>query len=148
MSKFYVVTRQDLSEGLQASQLLHAARVFQNEHPLIEEVWYRESNTVVLLTVPGVEQLVSLLDGADRRGIASSCFVDEDLGCFITAVAFEPGQAASELCRGLKLAFKEKICTDSSAAERRASTPVVAGSIPALCTVKERIRAWFKEIRG
>lgn len=94
-----MAVRQDLPPGLQAAQAVHAAIGFALEHPaLLPE-------TVILVGVPGEEELARLLDEANALSYAGFAVREPDLGNSLTALALEP--RAARLCRGLPLLLRE-----------------------------------------
>lgn len=105
MSKLYLITRRDLSPGAQLAQSVHAMREFVEEYPEIERVWYKNSNTIVILSVDTVDDLYYLVDKASELDIKFSRFFEPDLGNELTAIVLEPSENSKMLCRGLKLAL-------------------------------------------
>ena len=101
--KLYLVVRSDLSPGQQAIQACHALREFSEHHPVADQSWYAKSKTLVMLSVPDEDRLVSLQ--ADAKGLEVSCagFREPDLDDTLTAIALGPD--ARRLCRGLPLAL-------------------------------------------
>ena len=55
--KLYIVTRSDLSAGLQAAQCCHAISKFYEEHLLTAKDWYKCSNYICILSTESIEQL-------------------------------------------------------------------------------------------
>lgn len=104
--KLTVVVAACLPFGLQATQGMHAARQFAAEHPAIEQKWFEESNTLVLLSVADGQALQDLYGAAQCKGIKGSLYRDEDLGDDVTAIALEPSDGTRRLCRALSLAMK------------------------------------------
>lgn len=94
---------------------MHAAQAWQAEHPGAFERWHRESNTVVIVTVPSATVLVDISSRAAAAGATATEFRDDDLPTQLTAVAVGPPTDASaaalrgirRLCHRLQLAFKE-----------------------------------------
>lgn len=105
MKALRLVVRGDLPPGLQLAQACHAARLFAADHPVAEQTWYQESNTLAVLTVPDRAALVAIHDQAGRLGLRVSLFREPDLGDEPTAMAIEPGAFARRLCQGLPLAL-------------------------------------------
>lgn len=103
--KLYVVVRADLPPGLQLSQVLHAARQFQAEHTELEEVWFKSSNTVAILSVTQEEELKELLKKAHWAELKTSSFREPDLDNSLTAIALQPGNKSGKLLRRLPLAL-------------------------------------------
>ena len=107
--KLRVVTRRDLQVGAQATQACHAAIDFQHDHPEVALQWQTKSNYLALLTVADEEALIKLITKAILMGIKHTIFREPDLGNEITAVAFEPTDAAKKLTSSCPLMGKELI---------------------------------------
>lgn len=106
MKKLTIIVAACLPFGLQATQAMHAARQFAEEHPAVERRWFEESNTLVLLSVADGQALTDLYSAARCKGIKGSVFRDSDLGDEVTAIALEPSDGTRRLCRALSLAMK------------------------------------------
>jgi hypothetical protein len=102
----YVITRADLSPGYQAVQSMHALRQFTEEHPEIDQEWFKKSNYLGLLSVEDELALCKLIDKAVALGIKFSIFREPDIDNQITAIALEPGSKSKKLCQNIKLALK------------------------------------------
>lgn len=96
--------RGDLPPGLQASQAVHVAHAFAVAYAERFERWYRDSNTVVIVTADAAA-LEALLARTHAQAVPCATFVDDDLGEHVTAIALGPGNVARKLCCGLPLAF-------------------------------------------
>ena len=105
--KLRVVTRRDLTPSQQAVQACHSAIDFQHEHPEEARQWQTKSNYLALLTVADEEALIKLITKAILMGIKHTIFREPDLGNVITAVAFEPTDAAKKLTSSCPLLGKE-----------------------------------------
>lgn len=101
--KLFLVVRSDLSIAQQAVQIAHALSTFYHEHRLLEDKWYKDSQHLVLVSVPNRIELLKLVEKARRKGAAFSVFCEPDIGNEITAVALE--HKAKNLCSRLPLAF-------------------------------------------
>jgi hypothetical protein len=101
--KLYLVTRQDLPDGVQASQLVHAGREYVDKFPEEDALWYRTSNTVVLLTTENEATLEVLLREAQASSVSVAPFREPDRNHELTAIAL--GNGGKRLCRGLRLAL-------------------------------------------
>lgn len=105
--KFYVVGRRDLPPGLRVAQMFHAARQYAQRYPFLESSWYTNSNTIVLLEVPGRVDLMTLVTRARDRGVSFAEFSEPELaGEGPTAVALGPD--ARRLVSSLPLALKNE----------------------------------------
>ena len=107
--KLRVVTRRDLTPSQQAVQSAHALVDFQYQHPVEATEWQTKSNYLALLTVADEEALIKLITKAIFMGIKHTIFREPDLGNVITAVAFEPTDAAKKLTSSCPLMGKELI---------------------------------------
>jgi peptidyl-tRNA hydrolase len=105
--KLYVVTREDLTPGQQAVQSCHVIVQFLCDHPEIAQRWYRESNTLALLAVPGEHALIDLIKRAHDEDITASEFREPDMMNALTAVALAPGLRTRNLVARLPLALKK-----------------------------------------
>lgn len=103
-AKLYVIGRSDIPPGLRASQMLHASRLYAEEHPSVESQWYRASNTIVLLEVPDEDALKKLTAEAELANCTVSSFEDDDLPSHGTT-ALTLGPEGKRLLRSLPLAF-------------------------------------------
>lgn len=93
--------------GRQASQLVHAAYIFQKEHPDVQDVWYKISNYIALLSCENETALKDLIAKAKEKDIKCSVFTEPDLNDSNTSIVLEPCEEASKMCSSLPLAFKE-----------------------------------------
>ena len=105
--KLYIITRQDLKPGYQATQSCHALRQFACDYPDLDQRWFERSNYLAVLSVKDEQSLLHLIDKASKRNIKYSIFFEPDLKYEITAIALEPGKESKKLCSGLRLALKE-----------------------------------------
>lgn len=100
----YVVTRDDLGTGYQIVQTAHAAAEFSLDHPTIARSWRDESRYMVVLTAPDEAALATLALDAQAKNIPVTKFYEPDVDDQLTAVAFGPGEASSDLLASLPLA--------------------------------------------
>lgn len=112
--KLYVLVRADMTPGYQAVQAMHAAvNMCMRElwEPAYDEkslwYWWFYSNTIVVLSVEGEDELLWYAAEAEARGIKAELFWEPDV-LKHTAVALWPGEASAELTQDLKLALSEK----------------------------------------
>lgn len=101
-AKLYIVVREDLHQGQQAVQAIHAMRQFVNDWPEIEYEHFKTSNHLCLLAVQDEKELNKLMMKAD--GFRYSFFREPDLNESITAVAFEPD--CKKMLKSLKTALQ------------------------------------------
>lgn len=98
----YVAVRADLPVGLQMAQTLHAAFGFALEHAHVAADWLRESQYLIVVSVPDEQ---ALLDLTARAGaLPRHLWREPDLDGQATAVALAPGPVARRLCANLPLA--------------------------------------------
>ena len=102
--KLYIITRRDLPPGQQAVQSCHALRQFVEEHPDLEQSWYRESNHLALLSVRNEAKLERLKLRAIDLEYKCSEFREPDRNHELTAIVLEP--RAKRICRKIDLALK------------------------------------------
>lgn len=102
--KLYVVVREDVPPGAWAAQALHAFREFIEHYPDLEKLWYRTSNTIVILGVPSEAHLWEL---ENNKGVLkTTIFREPDWEDSLTAIAFQPGEMSSEYLSHLNSAGK------------------------------------------
>lgn len=94
--------------GLQIAQACHTLRQFVEEHPQTDQVWFKGSQFLVVLSVPNEQSLYDLKKLADNQGILTSAWKEPDLNNELTGIALAPGSASSKLCSQLPLALKER----------------------------------------
>lgn len=102
-ARLYIAVRGDLPVGLASAQAVHAAFLFSQQHPELVGVWHRDSQYLVLVTVPDEVELIGIASRALAAGIEVSTWHEPDLGGATTAVALEPGLIARRLCANLPL---------------------------------------------
>ncbi len=71
-------------------------------------MWHRDSNYVALLAAKDEEELNKLIEKAKEKGIKFVAFYEPDIDNQLTAVCFEPTDAARRLTSSIPLALKEK----------------------------------------
>lgn len=97
-----MITRDDLSPGVQAVQGMHAALSFAVTYPELTAKWHHESQVLVFLAVPDEDELVEL--GRDLSWFDLIWFREPDLGDQLTAIAVEPD--AGRMLSHLPLALR------------------------------------------
>lgn len=107
--KLYIVTRKDLSPGLQAAQVAHAAFTFAYEHRPLATSWQEESNFLIILSVESEEELWLLGASAELKNLPVTRFTEPDIGNELTAIAIAPSPATVEMCAHLPLALSEVV---------------------------------------
>lgn len=100
--KLYLVVNRLLPPGQQAVQAAHALQEFNVHEPKLVAEWYRQSNTLALLSTDP-QGLGELLDDA-RRMVAVRPFHEPDLNHQLTALALGP--EARRLVRRFPLALR------------------------------------------
>ena len=108
-AKLFIVVRADLPVGLAAAQAVHSAFAFATRHPCITGPWQRESQFLVIVTVPDEIALIALASNALARNLEISTWHEPDMGGEATALALEPGIAARRLCANLPLLGRERL---------------------------------------
>lgn len=105
--KLYIITRQDLSPGLQAAQAVHAITDLIIEFPEKAHDWRIKSNYVVILSVPNKEGLFELAKKLIKLPVPWTLFREPDINDELTAIAVLPNGYSKELFSNLPLALKE-----------------------------------------
>lgn len=98
-----VITRRDLSIGLQCAQAGHGIVEFCLAYPELTREWRDKSNYIVMLAVDNEDELISIIRKAQARGIRYAQFNEPDLEDAITAVVLEPGLDSRRLSSNIKL---------------------------------------------
>lgn len=102
-----VITRRDLSFGLQAAQATHGVIEFCLQYPEITRDWHDKSNYIVVLAVDNEEDLVDIIQRAETKNIWFCYFNEPDLDDEVTVVVLEPGLDSRRLSSNIKLAGGE-----------------------------------------
>lgn len=103
----YVITRANLTPGLQAAQVTHAAFEFSLKYPDITSQWNERSNYLVILQVIDEASLLALAHRAAEEDHPHLLVHDEDVGDNeATALAVAPGEFHRALS-ALPLALRE-----------------------------------------
>jgi len=79
--RLYFVTRDDLSEGRRAAQLIHAG-----------QLWGPHDGTVIIYSVPNEDALLDVLDDLNERGARTVLWREPDLKNQATAFATDFGR--------------------------------------------------------
>jgi peptidyl-tRNA hydrolase len=90
----YILTRADLSPGLQAAQSVHAAFLLSTQSPEAVDVWLKESSTLVLLSVPDEDALFQWRDLLGAK-VPHVLVREPDLGNEATSIIFAPSPYGS-----------------------------------------------------
>lgn len=86
---------------------MHAAFLIAHDHPEFVGPWQRDSQYLVLVSVPDEVALIGVASRALAAGLVVSTFHEPDLADAVTAVALEPGTAARRLCANFPLHGRE-----------------------------------------
>lgn len=97
--KLYIVVSSDLPKGLAIAQGTHAALLFAAMFPVLASYWFDEHNNLVVLQS---EDLVTLANDLEVKGLRLARFFEPDLDNKLTAICVEP--AGKKALRKLKLA--------------------------------------------
>lgn len=108
-SKFYLITRRDLTVGEQLAQTNHALAQFAYEKSLTFREWVEKSNYIVILSVQDESQLKEIKQKLIDKEITFSEFVEPDYGHQLTSIAISPeySDSVGRLFSSLPLAGKE-----------------------------------------
>lgn len=106
--RLYVITRSDLSPGMQAAQSVHAAMTWMEDHP-----GKKSHRTVVVLSVPCQHDLMELSDTffeefGSSQVVKISEWYEEDLAVELTAFAVAVGKKHYYLFEKYPLALGNK----------------------------------------
>lgn len=86
------------------AQSIHAAFSFADEHPVVASEWHRESQFLVVVSVPDETALLALAQTALGLGIEVAVWHEPDQDGEATAIALGPAAATKSLCSSLPLA--------------------------------------------
>lgn len=103
----YIAVRADLSPGLQIAQAVHAAFQFHSEFSSTSLSWQRDSNYLVIVSVPDEPSLMRLASRAVEKELPFTVVREPDLNDQPTALALHPWDTARKLCSNLPLALRE-----------------------------------------
>lgn len=103
MSRLYIIVPEDLPPGLAAAQVAHVAFQYATRHPEITLEWLRDSQYLIVLTVPDEESLVLLATRALEAGLVIESWHEPDFNDQFTALALQPGEVARRLTSNLPL---------------------------------------------
>lgn len=106
--KLVLITRNDLTPGQQAAQIVHAGIDFTFEHPNRAGPWHKDSNYVVLLSAKDENHLINLIQKCELKELKYTAFREPDLENSITAIAIEPSELTQKMVSNLPLLFKSK----------------------------------------
>ncbi len=77
---------------------------FCNQQPELAQEWAKNSNSIIILTVPDERALYSFIE---RTGLAHTEFREPDFGYDLTAIALHPSDDAKRYTSSLPLAMKK-----------------------------------------
>ena len=108
-SKFYLITRRDLSVGEQLAQTNHALSQFAYENPLQFREWVEKSNYIVILSTESETQLKEIKQKLINQEIIFSEFIEPDYNNQLTSIAISPTHSdeIKRMFSSLPLAGKE-----------------------------------------
>lgn len=105
--RLYLIVRNDLSAGQQATQAAHALADFASARRELFERWHAGTNTLVMLTVPNepaLEELCASIAGVEAG--AHWTTREPDLADALTGVAVIETKETKKLTQGLPLLGK------------------------------------------
>lgn len=105
--RLYIVTRGDLPIGLASAQCAHAAFSFARDRWEQTAPWMRDSQWLVIVTVPDEAALEDLLMRAQLNHVVSVPWHEPDCAGELTALALAPSRASRLLCASLPLLGRE-----------------------------------------
>lgn len=109
--RLYIVTRSDIPIGFASAQCAHAAFIFARDRWNEAAPWLRDSQWLVIVTVPDEMQLEDLSSRAHLTGLIQSRWHEPDRDNELTAVTLAPGRGARLLCANLPLLGRELAVT-------------------------------------
>lgn len=107
--RLYIVTRGDLPIGLASAQCAHAAFSFARDRWEQTAPWLRDSQWLVIVTVPDEAALEDLALRAQLGSVAHTLWHEPDRDGELTAVALAPCRASRMLCANLPLFGRELV---------------------------------------
>ena len=93
------------------AQAIHASFGFGQVHTSLTTKWLRDSQFLIVVSVPDQAALVALSTQAVERGIPQYLWREPDLDDQPTAIALAPGAESRRLCANLPLAGREPVPT-------------------------------------
>jgi peptidyl-tRNA hydrolase len=91
------------------AQAIHASFGFAQVYSSLTNEWLRDSQFLIVVSVPDEHALKALSDEASDRGIPQYLWHEPDLDDQATAVALAPGLDSRRLCANLPLAGREPV---------------------------------------
>lgn len=88
---------------------MHASFAFTTQHPGTTEQWLKDSQYLVVVTVPDEVSLIALVSQARALDVPSVVWHEPDRGNEATAIALGPGETARRLCGQLPLFGRELV---------------------------------------
>jgi peptidyl-tRNA hydrolase len=110
--KLYLITRRDLSPGLQLAQAVHGALEVAKAEPHIVAEWLTASNYLVILSAHDVEELQALRTRLLAGRLTVHDVTEPDLDGELTALVVLPHPEARRYLSPFPLALKATV--DSS----------------------------------
>ena len=105
--KLVTVTRADLTPAQQAVQSAHASIDFCFAFNNKASPWHKESQYLVMLSLPDEEALQQLILKCKLAGISYTAFYEPDLNNQLTPICLEPGPITQKLVKRIPLMFKQ-----------------------------------------
>lgn len=96
-----------MNPGSQAVQSIHSLHEFEKQHKSQYEYWYKNSRTIVLLSVNSINELESFKIGLELKNICFSEFKEPDLNNSLTSLCIPYSDTARKLCKNLPLGLSE-----------------------------------------
>jgi peptidyl-tRNA hydrolase len=91
------------------AQAIHAAIGFALHHHDVAQVWHRDSQFLVAVSVPDEAGVLALAQSALALGVEPFVWHEPDQSGEATAVALTPTAAAARLCSSLPLAGRSMV---------------------------------------
>ncbi len=98
-----VVTRSDISYGLQMSQMGHSISQFILEHYRLAKQW--NNGYLISLSISSEKKLIELLTKLNDRGIPVSYFTEPDINDELTSICFLETEETKKFTSSLPLSL-------------------------------------------
>lgn len=104
VQRLIIITRSDLSPGLQISQSGHSIAQFHLDHPDLASKW--NNNYLISLSVNSEKKLESVLNKLLGMGIPISYFCEPDINDELTSICFLESDKTNKVTNKLRLSLE------------------------------------------
>lgn len=102
-----IVTRNDIKNGLQMSQMGHSIAQYMLDYPDLARKW--NNNYLISLSVNSESKLESLLTKLCNMGVPVSYFTEPDINDELTSICFLETEHTKRITHQLKLSLNEEV---------------------------------------